>query len=170
MSWDQSRVERLKTLWADGLSCSEIAAELGGVTRNAIIGKVHRLGLSGRVKVRTPRAARIPRPRKPQLARAARMRRAAMGEFADPLTAAGIEAEPLPEFDDSQIPVEQRRTLLQLTDETCRYPVGDPHDAGFFFCGAQTFEDSPYCADHACRVGAGFGKRPVSSSWIGRHA
>src|ERR1700724_3658947 len=61
MSWTDERVEMLKKLWADGLSASQIAAELGGITRNAVIGKVHRLGLSGRAQ--TPSSA-APRPRK----------------------------------------------------------------------------------------------------------
>src|SRR5437016_7824766 len=63
MSWTDERVELLKKLWADGLSASQIAAELGGITRNAVIGKVHRLGLSGRAK--SPSSA-APRPRKPR--------------------------------------------------------------------------------------------------------
>ena len=62
MSWTDERVELLKKLWADGLSASQIAAELGGITRNAVIGKVHRLGLSGRAKS----------PRRPPRARASR--------------------------------------------------------------------------------------------------
>ncbi|HEX9322035.1 MAG TPA: GcrA family cell cycle regulator, partial [Xanthobacteraceae bacterium] len=61
--WTDERVELLKKLWADGLSASRIAAELGGVTRNAVIGKVHRLGLSGRAK--TPSSS-VSRPRKPR--------------------------------------------------------------------------------------------------------
>ena len=61
MSWTDERVELLKKLWADGLSASQIAAELGGITRNAVIGKVHRLGLSGRAKSPSSSA---PRPRK----------------------------------------------------------------------------------------------------------
>src|SRR5256886_7440797 len=61
MSWTDERVELLKKLWTDGLSASQIAAELGGITRNAVIGKVHRLGLSGRAK--SPSSA-APRPRK----------------------------------------------------------------------------------------------------------
>src|SRR5436309_13039421 len=63
MNWTDERVEMLKKLWADGLSASQIAAELGGITRNAVIGKVHRLGLSGRAK--SPSSA-APRPRKPR--------------------------------------------------------------------------------------------------------
>src|SRR5438874_4887521 len=61
MSWTDERVELLKKLWADGLSASQIAAELGGITRNAVIGKVHRLGLAGRAK--SPSSS-SPRPRK----------------------------------------------------------------------------------------------------------
>ena len=61
MGWTDERVELLKKLWADGLSASQIAAELGGITRNAVIGKVHRLGLSGRAK--SP-SSTSPRPRK----------------------------------------------------------------------------------------------------------
>src|SRR5436305_12771417 len=61
--WTDERVELLKKLWADGLSASRIAAELGGITRNAVIGKVHRLGLSGRAK--TPSSS-VSRPRKPR--------------------------------------------------------------------------------------------------------
>ena len=61
MSWTDERVELLKKLWSDGLSASQIAAELGGITRNAVIGKVHRLGLSGRAKSASSAA---PRPRK----------------------------------------------------------------------------------------------------------
>src|SRR3954463_9470821 len=63
MSWTDERVELLKKLWTDGLSASQIAAELGGITRNAVIGKVHRLGLAGRAK--SPSSA-TPRPRKPR--------------------------------------------------------------------------------------------------------
>jgi GcrA cell cycle regulator len=61
MSWTDERVELLKKLWSEGLSASQIAGELGGITRNAVIGKVHRLGLSGRAKA--PSSA-VPRPRK----------------------------------------------------------------------------------------------------------
>src|SRR4026209_1674872 len=69
MSWTDERVELLKKLWADGLSASQIAAELGGITRNAVIGKVHRLGLSGRAKSpsSTPPPPRQPRPPGPMM-------------------------------------------------------------------------------------------------------
>src|SRR5438067_964924 len=65
MSWTDERVEHLKKLWSDGLSASQIAAELGGITRNAVIGKVHRLGLSGRAKAPTSAAPRQRKARQP---------------------------------------------------------------------------------------------------------
>ena len=75
MGWTDEKVELLKKLWADRLSASQIAAELGGITRNAVIGKVHRLGLSGRAK--SPSSA-SPRPRKPRSSGMLRVSRPAM--------------------------------------------------------------------------------------------
>ncbi|MGZ5850479.1 MAG: GcrA family cell cycle regulator, partial [Methyloceanibacter sp.] len=66
MAWNDERVELLKKLWAEGLSASQIASRLGGVTRNAVIGKVHRLGLSGRA---TSSRSASPRPRRVQAPR-----------------------------------------------------------------------------------------------------
>jgi len=145
MSWTDERVELLKKLWADGLSASQIAGELGGITRNAVIGKVHRLGLSGRAKSASSAA---PRPRKARPAsHMMRVPRASIrGNTA---LAYDYDAEPEPELVEAVIPLEQRRTLVQLTDATCRWPVGDPGSPDFFFCGGQTKEDSPYCAHHS---------------------
>lgn len=147
MTWTDERVETLKKLWADGLSASQIAAELGGITRNAVIGKVHRLGLSGRAK--TPAAA-APRPRKPrshsQLLRVARP--AVRGNTAL-AHAFELEVEPEPELLDNVIPLGQRRTLLELREDTCRWPIGDPGTADFFFCGGPAIAGLPYCAHHS---------------------
>jgi GcrA cell cycle regulator len=143
MGWTDERVELLKKLWADGLSASQIAAELGGITRNAVIGKVHRLGLSGRAK--TP-ATTAPRPRKPRTSgHVLRVSRPAIrGNTA---LAYEYELEPEPEL--LEIPVEQRRTLLQLSEHTCRWPIGDPGSPEFFFCGGDTANELPYCAYHS---------------------
>mgnify|MGYP001029224883 CR=1 FL=1 len=145
MSWTDERVELLKKLWADGLSASQIAGELGGITRNAVIGKVHRLGLSGRAKSPSSSA---PRPRKARPAsHMVRVSRPAVrGNTA---LAYDYEVEAEPELVEAVIPLEQRRTLVQLTDATCRWPVGDPGSADFFFCGGQTKEDGPYCTHHS---------------------
>jgi GcrA cell cycle regulator len=147
MNWTDERVELLKKLWADGLSASQIAAELGGITRNAVIGKVHRLGLSGRAKSQSSSA---PRARKPRSHMLRVSRPTTRGNTA---LAYAYEAEPElePEFVDEVIPVEQRRSLLQLTEDTCRWPVGDPSNSDFFFCGGKPVTSLPYCAHH-CRV------------------
>ena len=133
MGWTDERVELLKKLWADGLSASQIAAELGGITRNAVIGKVHRLGLSGRAK--SPSSS-SPRPRKARSSGMMRVPRSSMrGNTA---LAYDYEVEPEPEL--IEIPLEQRKTLLQLTEKTCRWPVGDPGSTEFFFCGGENAE------------------------------
>jgi GcrA cell cycle regulator len=142
MSWTDERVELLKKLWADGLSASQIAAELGGITRNAVIGKVHRLGLSGRAK--SPSSG-VPRARKPRSSGLLRVSRPSMrGNTA---LAYDCDAEPEPELID--IPFEQRKTLLELTEKTCRWPIGDPSGGEFYFCGGETATDLPYCIHHA---------------------
>jgi len=143
MSWTDERVELLKKLWADGLSASQIAAELGGITRNAVIGKVHRLGLSGRAK--SPSSS-TPRPRKARSG--GHMLRVSRPSIrGNTALAYEYEAEPEPEL--IEIPVEQRKTLLQLNEHTCRWPIGDPGSTEFFFCGGETVNELPYCAYHS---------------------
>jgi GcrA cell cycle regulator len=147
MSWTDERVETLKKLWTDGLSASQIAAELGGITRNAVIGKVHRLGMSGRAK--SPSSA-APRPRKASPhSQMLRVSRPSMRGNTALARAYELEAEAEPELIDNVIPLGQRRTLLELTEETCRWPIGDPGSADFFFCGGQSITSLPYCAYHS---------------------
>jgi GcrA cell cycle regulator len=145
MSWTDERVELLKKLWTDGLSASQIAGELGGITRNAVIGKVHRLGLSGRAK--SPSTA-TPRPRKARPA-AHMMRVSRPSVRGNTALAYDYEAEAEPEMVEAIIPMEQRRTLVQLTEATCRWPVGDPGSPDFYFCGGPAREDGPYCVNHS---------------------
>ena len=134
-------------LGADGLSASQIAAELGGITRNAVIGKVHRLGLSGRAK--SPSSA-TQRQRKPRThSHMLRVPRPAMRGNTALAHAFEYDAEPEPEVLDNIIPIGQRRTLLELNEATCRWPIGDPGSADFFFCGGQTVTSLPYCAYHS---------------------
>jgi len=147
MTWTDERVETLKKLWTDGLSASQIAAELGGITRNAVIGKVHRLGLSGRAK--SPSTA-APRPRKPRThSHLLRVPRPSMRGNTALAHAYQLDSEPEPEFIDNVIPLGQRRTLLELNEDTCRWPIGDPGSADFFFCGGQTVTSLPSCAYHS---------------------
>ena len=147
MSWTDERVELLKKLWADGLSASQIAAELGGITRNAVIGKVHRLGLSGRAKSPSSSA---PRPRKARAhSHMMRVPRPSMRGNTALAQAYEYEAEPEPELLDNIIPIGQRRTLLELTEDTCRWPIGDPATPEFFFCGGTPVTGLPYCHYHS---------------------
>lgn len=147
MTWTDDRVEQLKKLWESGLSASQIAAELGNVTRNAVIGKVHRLGLSGRAK--SP-STTTPRPRKarpaPHMVRVARPVSRGNTALA---TAFEAEVEPDPIAVDNVVPMAQRLTLLQLNESTCHWPIGDPSSSDFYFCGGRALQSLPYCAHHS---------------------
>ena len=147
LSSSDDRVEQLKKLWEAGLSASQIAAELGNVTRNAVIGKVHRLGLSGRAKSPTSAA---PRPRK---ARPAQQ----MMRVTRPVTrgntalaqAFEVEIETDPITFDNVVPMSQRLSLLELNEATCHWPIGDPSSSEFYFCGGKALQSLPYCAHHS---------------------
>src|SRR5262249_42544542 len=142
MTWTDERVETLKRLWAEGLSASQVAAALGGVTRNAVIGKVHRLGLSARAK--SPSSA-APRPRKPRAhSHMLRVARHSIRGNTALAHAYELDIEPEPELIDNVIPLGQRRSLLELTEETCRWPIGDPGQPDFFFCGGQATTRPPH--------------------------
>jgi GcrA cell cycle regulator len=151
MSWNDERVELLKKLWSEGLSASQIAGRLGGVTRNAVIGKVHRLGLSGRATTsrikshrprRTPAAQkRLMKPRFPQPG-ASPLRQLYQG---DP--------EPyVPAVEELVIPEKERKYIQTLTESCCRWPIGDPQEADFHFCGKGKAMGLPYCEFHARRA------------------
>jgi GcrA cell cycle regulator len=133
--WTDPRTERLKQLWADGRSASEIAALLGEVTRNAVIGKVHRLGLAGR-------ATRQPRRSSPRRDRSGRVEmRRAPARFVRPT--APLMPPPPPPVAALMLP------LRQLRADQCRYPIGDPQEEGFGFCGCKKAPGIPYCEHHA---------------------
>jgi GcrA cell cycle regulator len=148
MSWTDERVELLKKLWTEGLSASQIAAQLGGVTRNAVIGKVHRLSLSGRAKP----ASSGPRPRKARPVSPHRPPRS----FIAGNTALKIHAHPVPRrvpvpvpIEDLVVPISLNVTLMALNDTMCKWPFGDPGAEGFHFCGHRNFNALPYCEYHS---------------------
>ncbi|WP_411837590.1 GcrA family cell cycle regulator [Paracoccus sp. ME4] len=212
MSWTDERVETLKRMWSEGQSASAIAKELGGVTRNAVIGKVHRLGLSNRneepeaapapepvVEARPaarPAAAAQPAPAQPapqpetvQRAPQAEPVQPARPEPAAaptrpepevatqpafvpiprrPIVPAGQPLPPQPSANEispealaSVREVEKRArklTLMELTERTCKWPIGDPATDKFWFCGLPSVAGKPYCEAH---VGVAF--QPMSS-------
>jgi GcrA cell cycle regulator len=154
MNWTDERVELLRKLWSEGLSASQIAAQLGGVSRNAVIGKVHRLKLSSRGRA-TPAPARQkkamhggggmkPTPRAPS-----RPVTASIGA-----TALQVQFDAEPQYhqrpvEDVVVPISRRLKLIQLTERTCKWPNGDPLSEDFSFCGNDSLENGPYCTYHS---------------------
>ncbi|WP_299964359.1 GcrA family cell cycle regulator [uncultured Roseobacter sp.] len=182
MSWTDERVELLKKMWGEGQSASQIAKELGGVTRNAVIGKVHRLGLSNRA---TASATAKPDP-KPKPAAKAEVKEKPAPKPAEAVAKAEPEppapklparkqiipaGQPLPPQPSaneispealakvSEIEKKAKRlSLMELTERTCKWPVGDPATEDFWFCGLPVQQGKPYCEAH---VGVAF--QPMSS-------
>ncbi|AML50252.1 MULTISPECIES: GcrA family cell cycle regulator [Falsihalocynthiibacter] len=182
MSWTDERVETLKKMWGEGQSASQIAKELGGVTRNAVIGKVHRLGLSNRTTTAKTTPEKKAAPAKP----------AARTKAAEPRVEPKVEAKPVSPEPTRPIPIRKaiipagqplppqpsaneispeamasvrevektakKLTLMQLTERTCKWPIGDPATEEFWFCGLDTKAGKPYCEAH---VGVAF--QPMSS-------
>ncbi len=157
MNWTDERVEKLKRLWADGLSASQIAAQLGGVSRNAVIGKVHRLSLPGRAKSggsgSAPRAKRATSaPRAPNYASRAAIRtvtRSAGATALKPAISVEIEEVDSRPAEDVVVPISRHLALTELTERTCKWPIGDPLQDDFHFCGNDAGDGSPYCKYHA---------------------
>ncbi len=148
MSWTDERVETLKALWLDGLSASQIAKQLGGVTRNAVIGKVHRLGLSGRAAPSQPSpvAFKPPRARSAAASTAAAppTRRAQV-----PMESLSPAAARLPASPPDRIETPGAATVLTLGRHMCKWPIGDPSSSEFTFCGRRASDERPYCVEHA---------------------
>lgn len=149
MAWTDERVELLKKLWAEGLSASQIAGRLGGVTRNAVIGKVHRLGLSGRA---TSSRSSVPRPRRNHAPRQNRTPSLTFGTRGNAALKPTFEAEyeptPAP-IEELVIPLHERASILTLKESMCRWPIGDPAEEDFHFCGRKKVGPLPYCEHHA---------------------
>lgn len=183
MSWTDDRVELLKKLWGEGQSASQIAKELGGVTRNAVIGKVHRLGLSNRATAAgskaEPKAKPAPKPKveprpspkteaarpvppppppgsKPNLP--ARKQIIPAGQPLPPQPSANeISPEALAKVNEVE-KKSKKISLMELTERTCKWPVGDPATEDFWFCGLPVQTGKPYCEAH---VGVAF--QPMSA-------
>lgn len=185
MSWTDERVELLKKMWSEGQSASQIAKELGGVTRNAVIGKVHRLGLSNRTAgAATPPPAK-PEPKPAQSEAKPKPKPAAQPVSAAPEAKPAEPPRPVPNPRKQIIPAGQplppqpsaneispealakvsevekkarKLSLMELTERTCKWPVGDPATDDFWFCGLPAQPGKPYCDAH---VGVAF--QPMSS-------
>jgi GcrA cell cycle regulator len=147
MSWTEERIELLRRLWIEDFSASRIAAELGGVSRSAVIGKIHRLGLQGRG---SPTSS-LKRQCKPRLSQSERRvwRPLSIGNAAlkaEPEMLVKPEPQPFPSV---IVPIAKKLTLEKLTERTCKWPIGDPRKEDFHFCGHDSLEALPYCRYHA---------------------
>jgi len=136
MSWTDEKIEDLKKLWAKGLSTAEIGRELG-VSKNAVVGKSHRLGLKPR-----------PSPISGKSAESAGTAPAAAPATA---TAAAAPAKPKAAKPAKAKPAEKIGDIIDLGPHMCRWPFGDPGDDDFHFCGRQVAPSKPYCPEH-CAV------------------
>ncbi|MEP1231636.1 MAG: GcrA family cell cycle regulator [Litorimonas sp.] len=145
-TWPDERVAVLTKLWAEGLSASQIATQLGGVTRNAVIGKVHRLGLPGRAKPSNPRRKRVTTAKtsKPRVSKALR----APSAPRTPRILATAPPAP-PPLDAKPMANGEFATILTITDHMCKWPIGDPGTPEFRFCGRKTDPEEPYCVPHS---------------------
>lgn len=203
MSWTDERVETLKKMWTEGQSASQIAKELGGVTRNAVIGKVHRLGLSNRAD-EVEDIAPMSEPSKPEAkSDAARVDapkvepirvETAKANMSEDETSQDEVAKPAPKVETTIAPIPMRKaiipagqplppqpsaneispealasvrevekramrlSLMDLTERTCKWPIGDPATPEFWFCGLPSQPGKPYCEAH---VGVAF--QPMSA-------
>lgn len=128
MSWTDERVALLKKLWGEGKTAAEIATTLGGVTRNAVIGKAHRLKLSNRMSpIQANKKTKAPaNTSKPPVPVQKRVRKK-----------------------DVEIPKGKGLKLMDLAPSMCRWPSGDPQEEDFGFCGEKCVAGLPYCDDHA---------------------
>ena len=152
MAWNDERVDLLKKLWADGLSASQIAGRLGGVTRNAVIGKVHRLGLSGRATTSRMKSHR-PRARAQTAKRLMKPRFANIGNSGAAPALSGRHRALHAAGRGARDPACNERKYIQtLTEVCCRWPIGDPQHADFHFCGKKKVTGLPYCELHARRA------------------
>jgi GcrA cell cycle regulator len=139
-TWTQERVEQLRSYVNPGLTCGQIADEIG-VTRNAVIGKIHRLGLSPGRTAGRPARERPPRDRRPRLFTQRQVLRLVYAQAPCAAHAAAVGWTPVESA--------QRCSLLELAQGKCRWPINDPGEADFAFCGNDSIPALSYCAGHA---------------------
>jgi GcrA cell cycle regulator len=137
MEWSPERIVELTKLWNDGLATSEIGKRLG-ISKNAVVGKAHRLHLSARPSPirRVMMRSLLPRPPRP---------------IADPRslmpTSAHGAARP-PHHGSAHAPAPQPERVVELSNQSCKWPIGHPNEAGFHFCSERAIVGKPYCQSH----------------------
>jgi len=133
MSWTSEKVEKLKELWTKGHTASQIAEALGDTTRNAVIGKAHRLNLEARAPSKHSNSTKT-RENK-QITKRSPSPMSRKAKFQSILLDKSFEAE-------------NPKSLEELSEETCKWPIGHPNEDNFYFCGRKPESDFPYCKLH----------------------
>ena len=133
MSWNEEKVNKLKELWGKGSTASQIAEIIGGISRNAVIGKAHRLNLSAKIKTR---AATSNQNFENSLEeKNNKIKRGRKSKFKSLIIEKDFEPE-------------NPKQLEELTDNDCKYPIGHPDEENFYFCGRTSLKDFSYCKLH----------------------
>ena len=165
MAWTDERIKQLRQLWSEGQSASKIAEKLGGVTRNAVIGKIHRLGLSNRSENSEKTIITKKRGRPPKVKNTDNFQKQTddsknkkfsqiNSDKFDDLRVDGLgnDKNILPEATLASIAEleenAKKLNLMELTERTCKWPIGDPATENFWFCGHPSEQGKPYCSTH----------------------
>lgn len=167
MSWTEQKIQMLKDMWGHGYSASEIAKRLGGFTRNAVIGKAHRLKLSSRpspIKRDEEGRAGMPPDVITPIVRTSSRKRAMMRAMPPVALPSTIK----PSKDSITALDALKRTegiaVTKAGERHCRWPIGDPRSPEFRFCGCSAYEGLPYCIDHARMAYQNVGKKQRASA------
>ena len=133
MSWNEEKVEKLKELWGKGSTASQIAEIIGGISRNAVIGKAHRLNLSSKIKTRNASSSQNFDNSSEE--NSSKQRRGRKSKFQSLIIEKDFEPE-------------NPKKLEELDESSCKWPVGHPEEEAFYFCGRSSLKDFSYCKLH----------------------
>ena len=133
MSWTDEKVAKLKELWGSGNTASQIAEIIGGISRNAVIGKAHRLNLSAKIKTRT--ATSNQNYENSLGERDIKNKKARKNKFKSLIIEKDFEPE-------------NPKQLEELDENSCKWPIGHPDEKSFYFCGRSSLKDFSYCKLH----------------------
>ena len=132
MSWTEERVAKLKELWGKGKTASQIAEIIGGISRNSVIGKAHRLNLSAKIKTRT---ATSNQNFENSIQESNQIKRGRKSKFKSLIIEKDFEPE-------------NPKQLEELDENSCKWPIGHPNEDSFYFCGRSSLKDFSYCKLH----------------------
>jgi len=133
MSWNEEKVEKLKELWGKGSTASQIAEIIGGISRNAVIGKAHRLNLSSKIKTRNSSSSQS--FDNSSEGNSSKQRKGRKSKFQSLIIEKDFEPE-------------NPKKLEELDESSCKWPVGHPEEESFYFCGRSSLKDFSYCKLH----------------------